>query len=290
MSKWLEHARHMWGASGHGAFFPRGPAPAAAPGGSWEQPTHGRPLHRLRREVNWFRPTEHNLHIPALSEKITVLHLTDIHLRKPGKWLDSLCDAIDNGNPDLLVITGDIVAKGWTTEALNQFLSALPEAKLGKWAVLGNWEHWVGPDKEQWRTMLSAHGVVLLHNEQTTTGPIRLAGTDDALAGTAPPPDLIPRDGIPTIILSHSPCLFPELVQDNVALVLSGHAHGGQIRLPLLGALWVPRGTDVYVAGWYKHENTWLFVSRGIGWSVAPMRMRCPPEIARITLHPSISD
>jgi len=263
--------------------------PAPSPDGSWENPTHGSPLRRLRKEVHWFRPTEHTLQVSGLSKAIKLLHLTDVHLRQTGKWLDNLCDAIGNGSPDLIVITGDVVTKGWTQEAVNQFLQALPEAPLGKWAVMGNWEHWVGPDKKEWRHLLKAHDVVLLDNEHTLTGPIRICGTDDALAGEKPDSDLIPLDSIPTVVLSHSPCLFPSLVQDNVALVLSGHAHGGQVRLPKLGALWVPKGTDSYVAGWYQKERTWLFVSRGIGWSVAPIRLQCPPEIARITLHPSPS-
>ncbi len=68
--------------------------------------------------------------------------------------------------------------------------------------------------------------------------------------------------------------------------MLSGHSHGGQFRLPGVGALFVPRATGAYVAGWYEQDGTHLFVNRGIGWSIAPLRLWCPPELAEIQLVP----
>ena len=70
-------------------------------------------------------------------------------------------------------------------------------------------------------------------------------------------------------------------------LVLAGHSHGGQVRVPGLGALWVPRGTGPYVAGWYEQDGSHLFVSRGAGWSIAPLRWGCPAEIALLELRPA---
>ena len=111
-------------------------------------------------------------------------------------------------------------------------------------------------------------------------------GTDDHLAGLSNPSSW-KFEKKPYIALSHSPAFFSQLCIDPIRLVLSGHAHGGQMRLPFLKALWVPKGTDHYVSGWFHQNKQHLFVSRGLGWSVAPLRLFCPPEAAYIDLIPS---
>ena len=92
---------------------------------------------------------------------------------------------------------------------------------------------------------------------------------------------------VPALLLTHSPGIFPMLARPPVRVVLAGHTHGGQVRIPLLGPFFLPRGSGAYPWGWYEMEGVHLFVSRGIGWSVAPLRWRCPPEIARIRMVPA---
>ena len=146
---------------------------------------------------------------------------------------------------------------------------------------MGNWEHWAGADPEYWGGLLSEYGIQLLMNEAVDLGPIGLAGTDDYLAGPVSPEQMaatvaaLPA-GKPGVVLSHSPDAFDQLVGPAVDLVLSGHAHGGQIRVPKAGSFFVPRGTGDYVAGWFRDGHSHLFVCRGIGWSLAPVRWRCP--------------
>jgi predicted MPP superfamily phosphohydrolase len=70
-------------------------------------------------------------------------------------------------------------------------------------------------------------------------------------------------------------------------VVLAGHTHGGQVVLPGLGSFFLPRGSGAYPRGWYTLGGSHLFVSRGLGWSVAPLRVRCPPEIALVRLEPA---
>lgn len=275
-------------ASGQGVFFPKDFGGRKAPLGTEESPTSGSFLRRMQSEYQWFRISKHKCPIVGLQKPTTLLHLTDIHLQKPNKWLDTLCDKISSLSPDIVAITGDVVTKNWQQAAVDQFLAALPDAQFGKYAVMGNWEYWSRAEPDKWRPLLKRHGVELLREEFVELAPFTLLGTDDLLAGKPNIPTLLSSlPARPAIALTHSPAIFPQLAKDPIRLILAGHAHGGQIRPPFIGAFWVPRGTDNYIAGWYKQNNTHLYVSRGIGWSVAPIRMWCPPEIAWIDLIPA---
>lgn len=244
---------------------------------------------RVQEECGWFTETVHRLAVPGLSRPVEILHLTDVHLREHTPWVDDLAARLRSLSPDLVAITGDVVTRGWTRDAVDRFLEAVPEAPLGRWAVMGNWEYWAEAPPPLWREVLRDHGVRLLMDEWAEAGPLVVAGTDDQLAGEPDPHGALGGRpaGRPTLVLTHSPAYFPQLVAPDVPLVLAGHSHGGQVRLPLLGAFWVPRGTDAYIAGWYREEQSHLFVSRGIGWSIAPVRLWCPPELARIQLLPA---
>jgi predicted MPP superfamily phosphohydrolase len=266
-----------------GDFVPRGgrPPPVPAPGGSTRR--------RLGdgRGVSAYIEHLHRLPVRGLSEAVEVLHLSDLHVRARGPWLDHLCATLRAvAAADLLVITGDLVGREWEPDAVDQLLAALPAARWGRFAILGNWEHWTGATGPAWRDRLAAAGVRLLVDEAVDLGPLRLAGTDDALAGN---PDfaalLEPLRG-PVLVLTHSPDCMESIARPSVPLVLAGHTHAGQVRLPALGALWVPKGTGPHVHGWSRFGETHLSVSAGIGWSVGPLRIGVPPEIARVRLEP----
>jgi hypothetical protein len=181
------------------------------------------------------------------------------------------------------------VTRGWTDAAVDRFLGAVPAAPLGRWAVMGNWEYWGGAPRGVWEPVLTRHGIELLHDRVVSVGDIELMGTDDLLAGD---PDLdaifatVRRDR-PAVLLTHSPGIFPRLAKPPVNVVLAGHTHGGQVRIPFLGPFFLPRGSGAYPWGWYEMDGTWMFVSRGLGWSVAPVRWRALPEIARVRLVPA---
>lgn len=260
-----------------------------APAGSEDPPLRLGPIARLRQEGGVFTAPVHSLEVAGLARPLEILHLTDVHLRGDDAWVARLAEAMRPLRPDLVVLTGDVVAREWTREAVDHFLSALPPAPLGRWAAIGNWEYWAKAPPPVWGPILAAHDVGFLFDAWTDLGPLVLAGTDDFTAGQ---PDLrrtvgaLPPDR-PAVVLSHSPGLFPQLARPEVALVLSGHSHAGQVRLPALGAFWVPRGTGPYVGGWYQQDQSHLYVSRGVGWSIAPVRLWCPPELARIRLLPA---
>ncbi|MEL6343158.1 MAG: metallophosphoesterase, partial [Myxococcota bacterium] len=129
-------------AASKGGLFPGRPSPREAPGGSTEHPRRGNILWRLIDEHRWLTTSEHRVPLSSLQQTITVLHLSDIHLRGQDRDLDALCEAIGGFTVDLVVITGDTVTFGWTEGAVHQLLQSLPDAPLGKFAIMGNWEYW----------------------------------------------------------------------------------------------------------------------------------------------------
>jgi hypothetical protein len=225
----------------------------------------------------------------GLSKPVRILHLSDVHLREVEPRLQKLVEILRPLRPDLIVLTGDVLTRGWKDQAIDLLLSSLPPAPLGRFAVMGNWEYWSGAPEAFWAATLARYGIQLLHNRSVDLGPFQLAGTDDWLAGI---PDLSATFAKvdperPTVVLSHSPLIFPHLLKPGIQLVLSGHTHGGQVRLPLVGPIFLPKGSGNYPWGWYQQEGVWLFVNRGLGWSVAPFRWRAPPEIAWIQVVPA---
>lgn len=231
---------------------------------------------------------EHSCTIPGLAEPLRVLQLSDVHLRQADAALDSLCARITEIEADLVVLTGDVVTRGWSREAADRFLSSIPKTRFGCYAIIGNWEYWAQAPPATWRYVLGRHNIPLLLDESVDLGPIQLVGTDDALAGM---PDLTKafanvNASRPTLCLTHSPALFDSIARPGVPLVLAGHTHGGQVVLPGLGSLFLPRGSGAYPWGWYRSGESHLFVSRGLGWSVAPLRVACRPEIAVLSLKP----
>lgn len=268
-----------------GAFFPAASRlpDGAAPGGTNQEWVH---TPRRSQFSGGLVRSRHRLAIPHLTETVRVLQLTDVHLTGPRPWLDPLCAALAASTADLVLLTGDIVTRGWQPDTVDRFLDALPPAPLGRFAVMGNWEHWSGASPQRWAELLRRHDIALLTDQVVSAGPVQLGGTDDLLAGV---PDFSRlraalRPNQATLVMSHSPAAFPALAGPDIHLVISGHSHGGQVRIPGLGAVWVPRGTGAFVSGWYQQDRTWLFVSRGLGYSIAPVRVACPAELAEITL------
>ena len=166
--------------------------------------------------------------------------------------------------------------------------------------VTGNHEAWIGTQFSELEKMLFAENVQILHDEvirlEKDGQTIQLAGLDD--------PDFTERDTavkqsiLPTklnqmnlseeycILLSHRPEMFEAYVEENIDLVLSGHAHGGQFRLPFIGGIVAPNQGlfPKYDAGKFTRNNTTMIVSRGIGNSIMPIRFNNRPEIVVIEL------
>jgi predicted MPP superfamily phosphohydrolase len=158
-------------------------------------------------------------------------------------------------------------------------------SQLGTFAVLGNHDHWA--DAAAARAALRDAGAILLDNAAARAGPLVIGGLDDAFTGHA---DLdatfaaMNALGGTPILLSHSPDPFPR-VPPNVKLMLAGHTHCGQIRLPLLGAIsYMSEFGDRYACGVVVERGKTLVVGAGLGTSILPLRLGAVPDMWLITL------
>ena len=214
-----------------------------------------------------------------------IVQISDFHR---SKLSDKAIAAVAEEKPNLIVITGDLIDSGDTdlTTALT-FTEQLTKI-APVYFVTGN--HEAGSTLFDTLTeKLTALGVTELRNETVTinsgNGCFALTGISDPLFLSGL--DYVtPVKGQLNILLSHRPELFESYVDKGYQLVLTGHAHGGQIRVPGIGGLVAPdQGLfPTYDAGLYTEGNTTMVVNRGIGNSILPLRINNPPEIVSVTL------
>ena len=231
--------------------------------------------------------------LPEGLDGLTLVHLSDLHLG-PHISMDLIQRAIQRTNklcPDLILLTGDYVSDSPQYIApLCQALSSL-SARIGVFACLGNHDHWEDADKT--RKGLDAAGIELLENEHRVLhigeALLVIAGVEDLWEGD-PDVELAfenAPDPAPRILLSHNPDAIERLGKERVDLMLCGHTHGGQVRLPAVGApiLAIKSGQRL-AAGLSKTDTgTTVYVNQGLGVIFPPVRFLCRPEIAHIRLR-----
>lgn len=231
------------------------------------------------------------LPIPSGLEGFRIALLSDFHLY-PHIQVEHIRRAVDLANrlkPDLALLTGDYVDS--TASAVYDLAPELArlDAKFGIYSILGNHDLWT--DADLIRVELERQGLPVLVNRALTLNIGRerlvLAGLDDTWSGH---PDLrvalaqAPSD-LPTIVMMHEPDLADTLSLDGrVSLQLSGHSHGGQVRLPRRGAPVLPYLGSKYDAGLYRVRDMWVYTTRGVGVVGPPVRLNCRPEVTEITL------
>jgi predicted MPP superfamily phosphohydrolase len=229
--------------------------------------------------------------LPPVLDGFTIAQISDIHLRpftKP-EFVQEAVELTNNLGPDLIVLTGDYVWKD--LEAIYELTPILAnlDARHGVFGVLGNHDIWT--DREVVLQAFQSEGLPVLVNQgvpiNRDSGSLFLAGLDDGWSGQ---PDLDaaldnrPANAI-VVLLLHEPDLADQYAHDGrTAVQLSGHSHGGQIRLPRVGAPVLPYLGRKYDMGLYRVNDMWLYTNRGIGVTNEPFRINCPPEITLFTL------
>lgn len=255
-----------------------------------------------------FGVTEHRRTLPGLTRPVRVALLTDLHygLYIAAGSVRAWVEATNAARPDLVLLGGD---------QLDYRLEASPDpllaelrrlrAPLGVYGVWGNHDYGsfgryasrhLGGARSDWdtrreslRLAFAGAGVTILRDEgRALRDDLWLGGVDDLWHGKPDPARALGgAGGRATLLLSHNPDLLPDLPLA-AGLVLCGHTHGGQVRLPLIGAPVVPSDYGQrYAMGWVGGAHgTPAYVSRGLGLSGLPFRNLCPPEIALFTLIP----
>lgn len=240
-------------------------------------------LYSWQIEPYWIQTTHYSVSA-GLRTPVRLMLLADLHTREFGRLERRVLSAVRSSRPDLIVVVGDCFTPRADHNAAHKLLSEL-KAPLGVWVVRGNWEHWNPVDREV--EYYGSAGVRLLVNSNgTPRSDLAVIGFDDPWTGS-PNLELAEKGvhkGVFCIALFHSPFYF-DFVAGRYPLCLAGHTHGGQVRLPWLGPLWLPGGCGAYVAGWYEKRGSKLYVTRGVGTSVLPVRFFCRPEIPIITLE-----
>ena len=240
--------------------------------------------------------------LPASFDGFRIVQISDIHLDEFTEpfFLEEVVRRINHIAPDLVLLTGDFITRGSLTFLASQHAARRCSEILAKIAcprrvaVLGN--HDVSVSAPMVIHALATAKIPVLENlhmaiEQGSSR-FWLCGVKDP-ATSRPDLDLaIPAkpDG-PVILMAHEPDYADEVIQHPraavVDLMLAGHTHGGQIRLPILGAVVLPPGGKHYAEGYFKVGNMQLYVNRGIGTVGLPFRLNCPPEITEFTLKPA---
>lgn len=235
---------------------------------------HAVPLHRLPKALDRFR----------------IVHLSDFHL-SPFTSSDQILRAIETANslgPDIVALTGDYISHDREYAAPCAELLGRLQARYGVYAVLGNHDHWT--DASLITDLFRAEGIRVLVNEgmrfEQRGAAFWLAGVDDTMVGLEDLPLALAgaQGNEMKLLLAHNPIILRRAARAGVDLVLSGHTHGGQVMFRSeRGASGRPRRR--LLRGLGRQGDTQIYVTRGLGTVVLPIRYGCPPEVSLLELR-----
>lgn len=206
---------------------------------------------------------------------VRLVHFTDLHYKGDESSLRSLVDRINALKPDLVCFTGDLAEDRDRIITAAEILRGIRAPLYG---VPGNHEHRAGADFKKISECFAATGGAWLSDRSSSAldGRVRIAGIDKD------PSTAKPETGKTNIALLHYPAWVDRLAPRRFDLILAGHSHGGQVRLPLVGALHVPFDVGRYSLGLYETPAGPLYVGAGVGWYFLRVRFFCRPEVALI--------
>ncbi|MBT3212059.1 MAG: metallophosphoesterase [Planctomycetaceae bacterium] len=217
---------------------------------------------------------------------LRIVQLSDLHLRDIGALETMLLESVKAAKPDVILLTGDAISHKNGLHPLSEFLGKLPPT-THRIAIMGNWEYKAGLTSSSFQKYLRTFDFQLLVNEscqlEYASKILKITGFDDLLGGQLHPirSDKSTVHVDEHLVLAHCPAtrdIVYKLSPVPPSLILSGHTHGGQIA-PGGFPLYTPPGSGDYVSGWYRDYGPPLYVSRGIGTSLLPLRIGSLPEL-----------
>jgi predicted MPP superfamily phosphohydrolase len=237
--------------------------------------------------------------LPEAFRGFRIAHMADFHYGEYSEptFIRSVVRRVNALRPDLIALTGDFISAGPMVRRLSVDVAYHCADLLGKlecprkFASMGN--HDVLVSRIGVTDALESRGIPVLHNHaipiEKDGARLWLAGVADTIVGTdADLSAAIPlgrqAGSEPLILMAHEPDYADEVVGSGVDLMLSGHTHGGQVRIPFMPLMNLPPMGKKYVEGHFSLSGLQLYVTRGIGTVGVPFRFRCPPEITLITL------
>jgi predicted MPP superfamily phosphohydrolase len=253
-------------------------------------------------EVNELKVESREIYLrrlPPALDGFRLVQLSDIHFSElmTKEHLQRIVAAVNAQTADLVALTGDYVTMTFHANRERRAHDAWPcaqvlrqvKARLGQVAVLGN--HDLDANPEVVTEALAANQIQVLRNRSIPieSGGARfwLAGMDNVLEGKPDPDAMLHK--IPTgervVLAVHEPDCADQMRKYPIDLQLSGHSHGGQIRLPMIGPLYLPEGARKYPMGYYRLGSLQLYTNRGVGVIHVPVRFLCPPELTVLTLR-----
>jgi uncharacterized protein len=224
-------------------------------------------------EPNWV--SVRRISLASSKPKHRLVQVSDIHHKGDRLFLQSVVDKINAQSPDFVLFTGDLIEQG---NHLAEALDLLSRIKSPLYGVPGNHDYWSRVPFDGIARCFEATGGAWLMDRSITTagGKFCIHGTT-CMGRKAGVFQLVP--GIKNILLMHYPMWVEKLTQTGWDLILAGHSHGGQVRIPFYGAPVVPFGVGRYQMGMFETPAGPLYVNPGIGWYPIPIRFNCRPEI-----------
>lgn len=242
-------------------------------------------------QINYYNVPVNNL--PHSFHGFKIVHITDVHYG-PLVRLNFVKEVINKANGirgDIIVCTGDYVHERNSTKQIDTVWPVLSQLKAthGVYSVLGNHDHWADFNKSKY--WLSKSGQNLRHKSipiSKNGEEIWLGGAGDYFEdsiGIDTAFQNVPKEKC-KIVLAHNPDTADQNYVTRVDLFISGHTHGGQVNIPFIGTPILPVKNKKYSSGYIQNSKNGVFISRGIGWAIIPVRFNCSPEIAVLNLLP----